>query len=387
MIDRKDTSRNATGRQPRIALAHDWLVGLRGGEFVLDRLARQFGPTTLYTLVNDGMPLTPAVDACRVRTSPLQRLPGAAGRLRRWYLPLMPWAVERISVEPCDLLISTSSAVMKSIQPPNGVPHLCYCHSPARYIWEQADDYAVGSAGGLRRFGLGMLREQFQRWDRRTASRVTRFLANSRHTAARIKRCYGREATVVYPSVRTGFFMPDPNVPREDHLLVVSALEPYKRVDLIIEAAQRTNRPLTIIGDGSQREVLRRMADDRITFLGRVSDDVLLEQYRRAAVFVFPQVEDFGITAVEAQAAGCPVIALAAGGALETVTDETGVRFNEQTAEHLADAIERFFTGAGFDSAKCRANAERFSEAIFDEAIREQVAELLSRATAATTAP
>lgn len=382
MIDRKETSRNAAGcdsHRPRIALAHDWLVGLRGGEFVLDRLARLYGPTALYTLVNDHRPLTDAIDACDVRTSPLQRLPGAAGRWRRWYLPFMPWAVERIPVEPCDLLISTSSAVMKSIRPPDGVPHLCYCHSPARYFWDQTDDYAIGSAGGLRHVGLRLMRTRFQRWDRRTAARVTRFLANSRHTAARIDRFYGREAAVVHPPVRTNFFTHDPGLPREDWLLIVSALEPYKRVDLVIEAAKRAGCELKIIGRGSQSAALRAMAGTGIEFLGRVSDQVMRDHYRRAAAFVFPQLEDFGITAVEAQATGCPVIAFAAGGALETVTEETGVFFGEQSVDSLVDAVKRFFDGPVISPSRCRANAERFSESRFDASINAHVTEMLDQ--------
>jgi glycosyltransferase involved in cell wall biosynthesis len=280
---------------------------------------------------------------------------------------------------------------MKSIRPPEGVPHLCYCHSPARYIWEQTDDYAVGSGGGLRQIGLGLLRKPFQSWDRRTASRVTVFLANSRHTAARIKRCYNRDAAVVYPPVRTNFFTPDTSVPRENWLLVVSALEPYKRVDLAIHAAQQLGIPLRIIGDGSQRNALQRLAGEgsrtgdrgkrrphQIEFLGRVADDVLLDHYRRAAALVFPQVEDFGITAVEAQSTGCPVIAFAAGGALETVTDETGVLFREQDAEHLAHAIDRFFAEGLRNPGSCRANAEQFSEEVFDRTIRGHVDRLLS---------
>jgi glycosyltransferase involved in cell wall biosynthesis len=402
MIDPQRTSRRSQTDQPRVALAHDWLVGMRGGELVLDRLARLYGPTTLYTLVSDGRPLAEAIDACEIRASPLQFLPGAAGRMRRWYLPLMPWAVGRLRVEPCDLLISTSSAVMKSIQPPPGAVHLCYCHSPARYIWEQTEDYELGRSGRLRGLGLRLFRKRFQRWDHRTASRVTRFLANSKHTAARIRRCYERDAEVVYPPVRTRFFTPDASVEREDWLLVVSALEPYKRVDLVIDAAIRTGRPLKIIGDGSQRKALEARAsgrgigasrrrgdggDDRspiadsrrpIQFLGRVSDEVVLDHYRRAAAFVFPQVEDFGITAVEAQAAGCPVIAMAAGGAQETVTEETGLFFAEQTVDQLAEAIERFFADRSFDATCCRANAERFSEQAFDEAITQQVARLIA---------
>jgi len=366
---------------PRIALAHDWLVSLRGGEHVLDRLARLFGPTTLYTLVSNGSSLTPAIDACDVQPSLLQHLPGASGPLRRWYFPIMPWAVGRIKVAPCDVLISTSSAVMKSIRPPRGVPQLCYCHSPARYIWEQTADYAIGSAGRSRQFGLRLMRHPFQRWDRKTASRVTRFLANSQHTASRIKRCYDRDASVVYPPVRTEFFTLEPSVAREQWMLVVSALEPYKRVDLVIDAARVSGRPLKIIGDGSQRQVLEAQATaggcTLIEFLGRVSDEVMRDHYRRAAAFLFPQTEDFGITAVEAQAAGCPVVAYASGGALETVNESSGAFMHEQTVEALLQAIDQLPTNP---SEACRSNAERFSEATFDAAITRHVQEILAEA-------
>ncbi|MHC5022528.1 MAG: glycosyltransferase [Planctomycetota bacterium] len=368
MIDRSS--------RPRIHLAHDWLVGMRGGERVLDRLAQQFGPTTLYTLVDDGRPLSPAISACRTVTSPLQRFPGAPGRWRRRYLPLYPWAVGRLRVEPCDLLISTSSAVMKSIRPPAGTPHLCYCHSPARYVWEQTSDYARGRGGIGRRVGLAVVGGPFRRWDRRTASRVSRFLANSRHTADRIERCYGREADVVYPPVRTTFFTTDESVPREDWLLVVSALEPYKRVEVVIDAANRAGWPLRIAGDGSQREALARRAGPGVTLLGRVDDLVLRDLYRRARGLVFPQVEDFGIVAVEAQATGCPVIARARGGAMETVTDETGVLFEESTAEAIVAAAHHLETNPP-DPGACRANAERFAESVFDEAMARQVEALL----------
>lgn len=365
--------------RPRVHLAHDWLVGLRGGEFVLDRLARMFGPTTLYTLVRNGRPLTDAIDACTVRTSPLQRFPAAAGRLRRWYLPLMPWAVEHIDVEPCDLLISTSSAVMKSIRPPTGVPHLCYCHSPARYLWNQTDDYAVGGRGGLRRAGLRLVRRRFRHWDRRTADRVTQFLANSQHTARRIQQCYGRDADVVYPPVRTERFTVDDAVPREDWFLVVAALEPYKRTDLVIEAARRGGFALKVIGSGSQLDELRRVAGGaNIDLLGRVDDDQLLQHYRRARALIFPQVEDFGIVAVEAQAAGCPVIAFHAGGAAETVTEDTGVFFEHQSVDSIIDAVQRFEPRT-FDAQHCRRNAMRFSEETFDRAIAEHVQRHLAR--------
>jgi glycosyltransferase involved in cell wall biosynthesis len=357
-----------------VVLAHDWLVGMRGGEWVLDRLAQVFGPTTLYTLVHDSTPHTPAIDACRIVTSALQHLPGAAGRFRRWYLPLMPWAVERLRVSECDVLVSTSSAVMKSIQPPAGVPHLCYCHSPARYIWEQGDDYALGSHGRMRSAGLRLMRRRFQRWDRRTSDRVTLFIANSQHTAARIKRCYGRESVVVYPPVRTEVFTVDARVEREDCLLVVAALEPYKRVDLVIDAARREGWRIRVVGGGSQESALRASAPANVEFMGRVTDDELCALYRRSRALVFPQVEDFGIIAVEAQATGCPVIALRAGGALETVTDRTGVFFDRQTIDALVSAVNTSAQRT-FEAGELRAHAERFSVAEFDARMRALIEE------------
>jgi glycosyltransferase involved in cell wall biosynthesis len=361
----------------KISLAHDWLVGLRGGEWVLDRLAHLFGPTEIYTLVNDHRFLTAAIAGCTVITSPLQKLPGASGRLRRHYLPLMPWAVERLQVRPCDLLISTSSAVMKSIKPPRGVPHLCYCHSPARYIWEQTDDYAHGSGGGIRAKGLKLIRKRFQEWDRRTAERVTRFLANSAHTAARIKRCYQRDAQVVYPPVRTEFFTPDACIEREDWWLVVSALEPYKRTDMIIDAAKKLNLKVRIAGSGSQRvELEQRARGANVEFLGRVSDEALRDLYRRAKALIFPQVEDFGIIAVEAQACGCPVIAFNGGGAREIIREDTGGFFEQQNTESLMGALDELPSRA-ITAEACRANALRFSAEAFDRRMMGIVEEML----------
>jgi glycosyltransferase involved in cell wall biosynthesis len=365
-------------RNLRVALAHDWLVGLRGGERVLDRLARLLGPCDLYTLVTDGRALSEAIDACRAVPSPLQRLPGAAGRLRRWYLPLYPWAVERLRVRPCDLLVSTSSAVMKSIRPPPGARHLCYCHTPARYIWEQGVDYGGGWIGGLRTAGLALARRRFQRWDRRTAVRVDGFIANSAHTAARIRRCFGREAQVVYPPVRTEFFTPGTAAAREEFFLVVAALEPYKRTELVIDAAIRLGVPLKIAGGGSQLPRLRRLARPGVELLGRVSDEGLRDLYRRARALVFPQVEDFGIVPVEAQACGCPVIAYRAGGALETVSEHTGVFFDRQEAGLIAQAM-RELDHRSISEEACREQASRFSEEAFDAAMIRQITQWMGR--------
>lgn len=362
----------------RIALAHDWLVGLRGGERVLDRLATLFGPTDLYVLVDDGRPLSSAISACRVVTSPLQRFPGATRGLRRFYLPLMPWAVGRLAVAPCDLVISTSSAVMKSIRPPEGTPHLCYCHSPARYIWEQTHDYGLGRGGLVRVAGLRAVRNRFQDWDRRTSASVTRFVANSTHTRDRIRRAYGRDATVVPPPVDVHWFDVDPDVPREYFFLVVSALEPYKRVDLAIDAANLARVPLRIVGDGSLEASLAARAGPTVELLGRVSHEELRDLYRRARALLFPQVEDFGLAAVEAQACGCPVIAFAAGGALDSVTPASGRLLPDQSVATWADAMREVRAGS-FDPLACRANAERFSNESFDASILALASELLGR--------
>ena len=358
--------------QFRIARAHDWLVGMRGGEHVLDRLARLVGPTDLYTLVSDGRPLSEAISACRVRTSLLQRWPGASGRWRRHYLPLMPWAVGRLRVAPCDLLVSTSSCVMKGLEAPAGAKHVCYCHSPARYIWSQQHNYARGLAGlGLRACG-----PRFKRWDRCTADNVDLFIAPSTYIASRIRECFGRDSEIVPPPVRIDFFTPDPTVPREDFWLIAAALEPFKRIDLAVEAANRTGRALLVAGAGSQRSRLERLAGPTVRFLGWQGPEALRDLSRRARAFLFPSVEDFGIAPVEAMACGCPVAALAAGGALDTVTESTGALLKEQNADALVEALQRIDRG-GIDPLECRRNAERFSEEAFDNAMLGHVKSLL----------
>jgi glycosyltransferase involved in cell wall biosynthesis len=372
--------------RPRIALAHDWLCGFRGGEAVLERIAKLAGEVgeidRLYTMFDEGRSLAPAIDSLPREVSSLRRLPA---RARRWLLPLYPAAVSELSrglarrqaVAPVDLLISTSSAAIKGMRPPPGVPHLCYCHAPARYVWSLREEYGQGSglSTTLRRAGLGAAGPLYRRWDRATAAHVTRFLANSSHIAAEIMRCFGREATVVHPPVRTDFFTPDAKTERGEYWLFVGALEPYKRADLAVEAAALAGVPLKVAGAGSMAESLRRESGGRVEFLGRVSDEELRELYRRARLLVFPQVEDFGITAVEAQACGCPVVARRAGGALDTIIDgSTGRLFNEPTPEALAGAAR----ACPADAGACRRNAERFTEALFDAAIREEIGRALA---------
>ncbi|QKK07902.1 MAG: glycosyltransferase [Planctomycetota bacterium] len=277
----------------------------------------------LYTMFDDRKPLAPATDASEHCVSGLNALPGG---WRRWLLPAYPLAVWSLSRRlraqqthsPVDIVVSTSSAAIKGLRPPPGVPHLCYCHAPARYVWSVRREYDGGGrlSDRLRAIGLAAFGGAFKAWDRATAANVSTFLANSSHTAAEIHRCFGRRAEVVFPPVRTEFFTPDPRVPREDFWLFAGALEPYKRADLAAEAALHAGARLVIVGTGSIEDSLRRQYEPKgVEFRGRVTDEQLRDLYRRARLLAFPQIEDFGITAVEAQACGCPVVARDLGGA------------------------------------------------------------------------
>jgi glycosyltransferase involved in cell wall biosynthesis len=366
----------------RIALVHDWLCGYRGGEAVLERLARvaqRLGTLTrVYTMFDDGLGMRPStsdptacptIDALPHSASLLNRLPGGPRRLRRWLLPLYPAACAHLSLairadharEPIDLLLSTSSAWAKNVRAPAGVPHLCYCHAPPRYLWSRAADYR----GGLRGLGLTLTKPILRTLDQRGTAHATRLLANSTHTRSEIRRVYGRDAEVLHPFARTDYFTPgEPNAER--YWLAAGALEPYKRFDVAIDAARLAGVRLVVAGDGSQRESLEQHAAGAdVDFRGRVSDAELRELYRGARAYLFPQTEDFGITAVEAQACGCPVAARDEGGARDTVEQGvTGVRFPPSgDAQALADAATK---AERLDRAACVAHAQRFSPERFD---------------------
>ncbi len=389
----------------KIALAHDWLVARRGGELVLDAIARtllddQHAISKIYAMFDSGASITPMIDGLNKEISPLNKLPQS---LRRWQLFRYPGAVEYLSeqlakdhrAEPVDMVISTHSAAIKALRPPartdnaGAIPHLCYCHTPARYLWSQQGAYGAGGIKGrLRSLGLGVCTPRLRHWDRDTAQTVTQFIANSSHTAAQIKEHYDRDSIVIHPPVRTDVFtLPDEDhaPQRADTLLLVSALEPYKRVDLAIDAAVLAGRELLIVGTGSHDHQLRKHAmrarkragsSTPIRFLGYQTDEQLVRLYQSAGAFLFPQIEDFGITAVEAQACGCPVVARDAGGSLDTVIAEkknaTGAYFSEPSAEAICDAIERV-PSEGETAQRCRDNALRFSEAEFAEKLRAQI--------------
>jgi glycosyltransferase involved in cell wall biosynthesis len=380
-------SRTSTQRRPlRVALAHDWLVGYRGGEAVLEAIARLLIArgdiiAGLYTMFADGQPIAPVVDTLPRTSAWINRLPAGSGRLRPWLLPGYPLAVRHLSAllardhrqTPIDLVISTSSAVIKGLRSPrradgSRVPHICYCHSPARYLWSQADQYAHGTGGLARQAGLALAGPPLRSWDKRSAARVATFIANSHHTRALIRCAFDRDADVIHPPVRIDYFSVDQSVKRSNHWLVAGALEPYKRVELVMAAARLSGAKLTIVGDGSQARALRSLAGPETTFTGRVSLDALRHHYRSAGVFIMPQVEDFGITTVEAQACGLPVAARRAGGALDSVVEHvTGEFFDQPTPEAIASAAQRVLSRCDWSEA-CRANAERFSGATFDSA-------------------
>jgi len=353
----------------KLALVHDWLTGMRGGEKALEVLCERYPDAELFTLVHVRGSVSPAIERLRPHTSFVQRLP-LVKRLYRHYLPVFPTAIEQFSFDRFDLVVSLSHCCAKSIVHPGRVPHLCYCLTPMRYAWDQFDAYFGPERLG--RIGSAAMRPvmaRLARWDRETADRVDRYVAISHYVAGRIRRYYNREATVVYPPVDTDFFHPDA-APAERFALVVSALVPYKRIDVAIAACQLAGVPMRIAGDGPDRAALERAAASTgadVQFLGRVSDDDIRELYRRSAVTLLPGEEDFGIAPLEAQACGRPVVALGRGGALETVVPgETGFLVDDMTpgafAEAIVQAIDR-----KFDAAAIRRHAEHFSRARFGD--------------------
>jgi glycosyltransferase involved in cell wall biosynthesis len=362
----------------RVALIHDWLTGMRGGEKVLEVLCELFPDADLFTLFHIPGTVSPAIERHRVITSFVQQLP-MADRYYRRYLPLFPTAIERFRLDGYDLVISSSHCVAKSVVTPARVPHVCYCHSPMRYAWDQFDAYfGPARVGALAsRWLYRPLLTRLARWDAATAGRPNRFVSNSQYVAGRIRRYYNRQSTIVYPPVDTVFYHPASAL-RASHFLVVSALVPYKRIELAISACRRMGARLRIIGDGPDRARLETMADGSITFLGRVTDADIRTEYQTARAVLLPGEEDFGIVPVEAQACGTPVVALGRGGALETVVDgETGAFFADVTAASLAGALERL-ASMPFDHDRIRQHAERFARDRHVAAMRTVIDEVLA---------
>lgn len=370
----------------KIALVHDWLTGMRGGEKCLEVLCRRFPDARLFTLIHVPGSTSSVIERMPITTSFLQRVPGAR-RYYRYLLPLMPAAVDRLPIpDDVDLVVSFSHAVAKSVRPPVGVPHVSYCFTPMRYAWHRRADYFV-SSGRLSGTPITAVRNRMldwiRRWDRATSDRVTHFVAISRTVARRILQSYGRTSRIIHPPVDTKFFTPADRR-REDWYLCVSALVPYKRIDLAIRACNQLGRRLVVIGSGPERQRWTRLAGPTVKLTGWGTDEEIRDHLRRCRALLFPGNEDFGIVPVEAQACGTPVIAFGQGGATETILEAnaaslgTGLFFDRQTPDSLAQAIRRLEKHPEwFDPQLARRQAERFAVDRFEHELAEFLDEVV----------
>lgn len=343
----------------RVAIVHYWLVGMRGGEKVLEALCNLFPQADIFTHVYDPEEVSDTIRRHKVHTTFIQRLPRAR-RMYKHYLPLMPLALEQLDLREYDLVISSESGPAKGVLTGPDTLHLCYCHTPMRYLWDMYHEYRR-SAGWLTAALMVPLTHYLRLWDFASAARVDGFAANSEHVAHRLRKHYRRECTVVHPPVDLSACSAGET--REDYYLFVGQLVDYKRADLAVEACARLGRRLVVIGDGECRKQLQNRADKDIVFLGRQPDEVLREHYARCRALLFPGEEDFGLVPVEAMASGAPVLAFARGGALETVLDGvSGLFFQDQNAESLAACIHEFEQQESrFDPRIIAEHAHRFS--------------------------
>jgi glycosyltransferase involved in cell wall biosynthesis len=342
----------------KVALVHDWLTGFRGGEKCLEVLCRLFPDARLYTLLHRPGATSPAIEQMDISTSFLQQVPGIT-RNYRYFLPLMPLAIERFQIpSDVDLVISLSHAVAKNVRPPRGVPHVCYCFTPMRYAWHMRQQYfgqnvsrlqspATRAVDRVLAAPRDAILNRLRDWDRAASDRVTHFVAISQTVRSRIADCYDRDAAVICPPVDVDFYTPTFEA-RDDYYLCVSALAPYKRIDLAVEACNAARRRLVVIGSGPLQRQLQKLAGPTIEFCGWRSNEEIRDHLRRCRALIFPGCEDFGIVPLEAQACGAPVIAFGRGGAAETVLPAgdgqrgSGAMFHEQSPAALNAAIDWF---------------------------------------------
>lgn len=367
----------------RVAIVHHWFVSKGGGEHVADTLARMYPNADIFALISVPEMLPENIRQHALQTSFLNNIPFAA-RIYRHLLPLYPLAVEQIDLSGYDLILSSDSGPMKGIIIPPSAAHICYCHAPMRYIWDQRHEYRR-ELGPIPRAVFSMASHYVRGWDYQAAQRVTRFAANSRYVASRIRQYYGRQSAVIYPPVDTssGYLAEE----QSDAYLTVGRLVRYKRIDLLIEACNRLGRRLRIVGTGPEEARLRALAGKTIEFLGYVDEETLWKEYAECRAFLFAAEEDFGMAIVEAQSCGRPVIALGKGGALESVVSLdsavsrsrcTGIFYYEQTSQAIADAILRFEAGARqFQPMAIREQARRFGSEVFCRNFRDLVEDTL----------
>lgn len=346
----------------KIALVHDYFVQMGGAERVAEAMHDSFPSAPVYTTVALPKSLPGGLRTADIRTSPMQRLPSLERRFRHYFM-LYPFAVENFDLSEYDLIFSSSSGYAKGVRRRRNAVHVCYCHTPMRWVWRYDDYVAREGFGGTVRAALPSLLWGLRKWDLRASRQPNYYIANSRLVAQRIKKIYGREAFVIPPPIDVQRFEMANEV--GDYYLVLSRLMPYKRIDLAIEACKRANRRLIVIGDGPDRERLEKLADDRIEFLGRQPDSIVNYYAARCRALLFPGEEDFGMAPLEVNAAGRPVIAFRGGGAVETVVEGvTGVFFDQQNSLSLAQAIEEF-EGLKWRQEDLRHHAEKFDRNVF----------------------
>ena len=356
----------------RVAIVHYWLVGMRGGEKVLEELCLLYPQADIFTHVFDPARTSEVIKRHRIKTTYISRLPFAR-KLYQKYLPLMPSALEEIDLTSYDLVISSESGPAKGvIVHPNAV-HICYCHSPMRYLWDQYHTYR-GNAGWITRLFMSLTMPMLRAWDVASSAHVDRFIANSTFVSRRIAKVYRRDSTVISPPVDLSAFSIAPN-PTRDFYLAAGQLVPYKRVDLAVEACTRLGRRLVIVGTGSDMSRLKALAGPTIEFRGWASDEELQSLYANCRALLFPGEEDFGIVPLEAMASGRPVIAYASGGAIDTVIDgQNGIFFKHQTADELLDAMQRFEDReADFDPQAIRRYAQKFDRDVFRKRLKTYI--------------
>ncbi|OGE84206.1 MAG: hypothetical protein A2846_02505 [Candidatus Doudnabacteria bacterium RIFCSPHIGHO2_01_FULL_49_9] len=355
----------------RVALVHEFLTQLGGAEKLLEVFHEMFPEAPVYTLFYDRQRTGGRFEGWDIRPSFLQNIPGALAHYK-WFLPLMPRAIERFDLTGFDLVLSDSSAfAMGAKKSPNST-HICYCHTPTRYIWENHEEYIANLPYPkiVKMLAHIYIKNHQASWDLATSKRPDFFIANSKTVQDRIKKYYGRNSTVIYPPVDTDFFTIGTGV-KQEYFLTGSRLEPYKKIELVVEAFNELGLPLKVVGTGTEAESLKRKAKNNIEFFGRVSDAELRALYQGARAFVFPALEDAGLMTLEALACGTPVIGLARGGTPEFVTDgKNGVLFENQTSEEIIAAVKRF-ESMSFDADKLRESALPFDKAKFKAHILE----------------
>ena len=349
---------------------------MRGGEKVLAEICALFPEAPLYTHVFDPEKVDPLFQSHPVKESFIARLPGARRGCQK-YLPLMPLALKQLDLEGFDLIISSESGPAKGIRKPANAKHVCYCHTPMRYLYDLHDDY-FRRGNLVEKTAMLLFTEYLRRYDRRSAESVDLFLANSHFVARRIKQIYNRESVVINPPVDTAFFSQTEGIEKKNFYLLAGALVPYKHPELAIESCLKMGRPLVVAGSGPlEKELRRKYTSDLITFASSPDKESLRTLYASASALLFPGTEDFGIIPVECQAAGTSVIAYGQGGALETVLPgRTGLFFHAPNPEALCGAIEEF-ESRSWESSFCRENAQRFAPERFREQFRQALSELL----------